>query len=109
MIVFLEEYFNCSSIEIRESLEDYFSYAVCDFLDNKKDSKEYDNLKIKYNKTIEIAEEVARDKDLELDNANNKVNKLIKKIINENNLEFMKELFPYLIRYNYLAKLYRRS
>ena len=56
-----------------------------------------------------MVEEIVKEKDLESDNTHNKVSKLIKKIINENNLDFMMGLFPYMIRYDYLAKLYRRS
>jgi len=110
VIVFLETYKNShSSEETISSLEDYFFHAVYDFLDGKKESGEYNSLNIKYNGLIEMVEEIVKEKDLESDNTHNKVSKLIKKIINENNLDFMMGLFPYMIRYDYLAKLYRRS
>lgn len=83
--------------------------AVGDLLESKKESGEYADFKIKYNKTIDIAEEVARDKDLELGNTNNKASKLIKKVSDENNIDFMRDLFPYMIRYQNLRRIYQRG
>lgn len=84
MITFLVEYKKCS-LDRRKFLEECFSYAVHDYLEDypKRTNKELE----------EIVSEIF------LINKNGKIKKFIEKLINKNDQEFIKKIKPYLLSF----------
>ncbi len=108
MIVFLEAY-KTSNNSHKKILEDYFSCAVNDLLENKESTRELQVTNyINFNELKGISKEFLND--------TKKTRKFIERIINEKieknqkrNKRFMEDLYPYLIRNKYVTKLYKKD
>ncbi|MBU4069451.1 MAG: hypothetical protein KJ646_00540 [Nanoarchaeota archaeon] len=96
VIIFLVEYktsLNSNSIE-SSVLEENFSYAIRDFLEDRKNPEEYKKLKEKYNLEFFLIEKVGN----EYSKLNKKYAKrLLKKLLKNDKYDFVNDIYPYLI------------
>lgn len=75
-------------------IEENFSYAIHDFLEDKKNSGEYKKLKEKYNLEFCLIEKTGN----EHSELNKKYTKrLLKKLLKNDKYNFMNEIYPYII------------